>query len=62
MNDQELRLDALSNVPAVTPGFWIIKVLATSMTHLQSPDSQFERRLGNVRRLRFVRAIRRRSS
>jgi len=31
MNDQERRLDALSKVPAVTLGFWIIKILATTL-------------------------------
>lgn len=31
MNDLERRLEALSKVPAVTLGFWIIKVLATTL-------------------------------
>jgi uncharacterized membrane-anchored protein len=31
MNDRELRLEALSKVPAVTFGFWIIKILATTL-------------------------------
>ena len=31
MNDQERRLEALSKVPAVTLGFWIIKILATTL-------------------------------
>src|SRR5438445_3212117 len=31
MTDQDLRHDALSKVPAVTLGFWIIKVLATTL-------------------------------
>jgi uncharacterized membrane-anchored protein len=31
MNDRELARDALSKVPAVTLGFWIIKILATTL-------------------------------
>jgi uncharacterized membrane-anchored protein len=31
MNDRETRLEALSKVPAVTLGFWIIKILATTL-------------------------------
>ena len=31
MTDRELRQDALSKVPAVTLGFWIIKILATTL-------------------------------
>jgi uncharacterized membrane-anchored protein len=31
MNDRDMRLEALSKVPAVTLGFWIIKVLATTL-------------------------------
>lgn len=31
MNDRDLRHDALSKVPAVTLGFWIIKILATTV-------------------------------
>ncbi|HET7816792.1 MAG TPA: hypothetical protein VFK58_04375 [Sphingomicrobium sp.] len=31
MNDRELRQQALSKVPAVTLGFWIIKILATTL-------------------------------
>ncbi|HEX2764330.1 MAG TPA: hypothetical protein VHM92_10900 [Allosphingosinicella sp.] len=31
MTDQELRREALSKVPAVTLGFWIIKILATTL-------------------------------
>jgi uncharacterized membrane-anchored protein len=31
MTDQEMRQDALSKVPAVTLGFWIIKILATTL-------------------------------
>jgi uncharacterized membrane-anchored protein len=31
MTDQEMRNDALSKVPAVTLGFWIIKILATTL-------------------------------
>ena len=31
MNDRQLRHDALSKVPAVTLGFWIIKILATTL-------------------------------
>jgi uncharacterized membrane-anchored protein len=31
MTDQEMRHDALSKVPAVTLGFWIIKILATTL-------------------------------
>lgn len=31
MSDQELRREALSKVPAVTIGFWIIKILATTL-------------------------------
>jgi len=31
MTDRELRHDALSKVPAVTLGFWIIKILATTL-------------------------------
>lgn len=31
MNDRDARLDALSKVPAVTLGFWIIKILATTL-------------------------------
>jgi len=31
MTDQDLRHDALSKVPAVTLGFWIIKILATTL-------------------------------
>lgn len=31
MNDQELRHEALTKVPAVTLGFWIIKILATTL-------------------------------
>jgi uncharacterized membrane-anchored protein len=31
VNDRELRLEALTKVPAVTLGFWIIKILATTL-------------------------------
>lgn len=31
MNDRELARDALTKVPAVTLGFWIIKILATTL-------------------------------
>src|SRR5882757_1900033 len=31
MTDRELRHDALTKVPAVTLGFWIIKILATTL-------------------------------
>jgi uncharacterized membrane-anchored protein len=31
MTDQEIRQEALSKVPAVTLGFWIIKILATTL-------------------------------
>lgn len=31
MNDRDLREDALSKVPAVTLGFWVIKILATTL-------------------------------
>ena len=31
MNDRELARDKLSKVPAVTLGFWIIKILATTL-------------------------------
>jgi uncharacterized membrane-anchored protein len=31
MNDREIRQEALSKVPAVTLGFWIIKILATTL-------------------------------
>ena len=31
MTDREARLEALSKVPAVTLGFWIIKILATTL-------------------------------
>ena len=31
MTDQEVRHEALSKVPAVTLGFWIIKILATTL-------------------------------
>src|SRR3989440_7042805 len=31
MSDQDLGLEALSKVPAVTLGFWIIKILATTL-------------------------------
>lgn len=31
MNDRDIRLEALSKVPAVTLGFWIIKILATTL-------------------------------
>src|SRR3954449_10954766 len=31
MNDRDLRYEALTKVPAVTLGFWIIKVLATTL-------------------------------
>ena len=31
MNDREIARDALSKVPAVTLGFWIIKILATTL-------------------------------
>src|SRR5438046_10627781 len=31
MTDRELRQEALTKVPAVTLGFWIIKVLATTL-------------------------------
>src|SRR4051812_10957578 len=31
MNDRELARDTLSKVPAVTLGFWIIKILATTL-------------------------------
>src|SRR3954468_14681880 len=31
MNDRELAREALSKVPAVTLGFWIIKILATTL-------------------------------
>ncbi len=31
MNDREISRDALSKVPAVTLGFWIIKILATTL-------------------------------
>ena len=31
MNDRDIRHDALAKVPAVTLGFWIIKVLATTL-------------------------------
>src|SRR5437868_14230645 len=31
MNDRNLTRDALTKVPAVTLGFWIIKVLATTL-------------------------------
>jgi len=31
MNDQTERLEALSKVPAITLGFWIIKILATTL-------------------------------
>jgi uncharacterized membrane-anchored protein len=31
MNDRDLKLEALSKVPAVTLGFWIIKILATTL-------------------------------
>jgi uncharacterized membrane-anchored protein len=31
MNDHDLRRDVLTKVPAVTLGFWIIKVLATTL-------------------------------
>ena len=31
MNDHDARLEALSKVPAVTLGFWIIKILATTL-------------------------------
>src|SRR5690348_7408382 len=31
MKDQTERLEALSKVPAITLGFWIIKILATTL-------------------------------
>ena len=31
MTDQEARSEALAKVPAVTLGFWIIKILATTL-------------------------------
>ena len=31
MNDRDLARDALTKVPAVTLGFWIIKILATTL-------------------------------
>jgi uncharacterized membrane-anchored protein len=31
MNDRQLRHEALSKVPAITLGFWIIKILATTL-------------------------------
>src|SRR5437870_13299574 len=31
MTDRDLRHEALSKVPAVTLGFWIIKILATTL-------------------------------
>ena len=31
MSDRDLRLEVLSKVPAVTLGFWIIKILATTL-------------------------------
>lgn len=31
MSDRDLRHEALSKVPAVTLGFWIIKILATTL-------------------------------
>ncbi len=31
MNDRDLARDALTKVPAVTLGFWVIKVLATTL-------------------------------
>src|SRR5256714_14415229 len=31
MNDWELRRETLTKVPAVTLGFWIVKVLATTL-------------------------------
>ena len=31
MNDQQLRDEALAKVPAITLGFWIIKILATTL-------------------------------
>jgi uncharacterized membrane-anchored protein len=31
MNDRDLRCEALTKVPAVTLGFWIIKILATTL-------------------------------
>src|SRR5438045_4116631 len=31
MSDRQLASDALSKVPAVTLGFWIIKILATTL-------------------------------
>lgn len=31
MNDGQTRYDALSKVPAITAGFWIIKILATTL-------------------------------
>src|SRR5258705_12290617 len=31
MTDRELRHDVLTKVPAVTLGFWIIKILATTL-------------------------------
>src|SRR5437660_3278860 len=31
MPDQELRHEALTKVPAVTLGFWVIKILATTL-------------------------------
>ncbi len=31
MNDQQLREEALAKVPAITLGFWIIKILATTL-------------------------------
>lgn len=34
MTDRELRHDVLSKVPAVTLGFWIIKVLAVVIVAL----------------------------
>jgi uncharacterized membrane-anchored protein len=31
MDDQEARVEALSKVPAITLGFWIVKILATTL-------------------------------
>ncbi len=31
MNDREFAREALTKVPAVTLGFWIIKILATTL-------------------------------
>ena len=31
MNDRELAREALTKVPAVTLGFWIVKILATTL-------------------------------